>query len=237
MKIKYSALVSDASGKLNGSVAARNRYGSYLRNKITPVNKQSPAQMQVRSLFGAISKLWGNISASARAGWEQLSKEHPYSDIFGDSRVLQGSAMFQKINMNLHKAGLPMIEVARKPELTGILQELDTDIQVVDGVLDELEVKGEFDENPTENTRVVVYATPPISAGRSFVKNDFRLIGVYEPTFTDTTSETDITADYIAVHGNEIAENTRIFTRVAVLDSISGFQGPGFEIAKEPVFT
>ena len=44
MKIKLSALVSDARGKLNGSYMAKSQHGLVLRNKMTPKNPKSSKQ-------------------------------------------------------------------------------------------------------------------------------------------------------------------------------------------------
>ena len=50
-KIKFGMMMTDASGKLGGQVFSKNRGGSYVRTKSTPVNRQSSAQMNVRGIF------------------------------------------------------------------------------------------------------------------------------------------------------------------------------------------
>lgn len=226
MKIKYSALVSGASGKLNGSVAANNRYGAYFRNKGIVTNVQSATQMAVRSVFGAISKMWRQLTDGEREAWKNYSKEHPYNDIFGDSRILQGSSFFQKVNMNLHKANLPLLESPLAPAPLGALVEVGVAGTAAANELTALSALARFDEVPTANTLLAIYATPAMSAGRSFVKNDFRLIEVH--SFTPATE--DVTADildsYEEVFGTSISEGQVIHVLVAALDSVSGLQGP-----------
>ena len=66
-KVLFSALISDMRNKLNGSVFAKNRGGSYLRTKVTPVNPQTVAQVHKRQ-HGAGNLRGGNraLSGSAR---------------------------------------------------------------------------------------------------------------------------------------------------------------------------
>ena len=40
-KILTTAIVADIRNKLNGSVFSKNRYGAYVRTKVTPVNPQT----------------------------------------------------------------------------------------------------------------------------------------------------------------------------------------------------
>src|SRR5690606_27930634 len=49
MKVQFSGLgVVAGSGKIQGTVAARNRSGAYLRVKVTPVNPQTTYQQAAR---------------------------------------------------------------------------------------------------------------------------------------------------------------------------------------------
>src|SRR3546814_20356183 len=65
-KVKFGALMTDARGKLGGHVFSKNRAGSYLRTKVTPVNPQTSYQTSVRALFGAISPQWSGLSQAVR---------------------------------------------------------------------------------------------------------------------------------------------------------------------------
>ena len=93
-KIKYSALVQEMRNKLNGSVLSKNRYGNYVRNKTTPVNPQTVFQQNQRSRLSAVSQAWSSLSEEARRGFARLAENHPYTDIFGDQKKLDGKAMF-----------------------------------------------------------------------------------------------------------------------------------------------
>jgi len=45
--IKFSAIVSDARGKIGGNVFSRNKGGSYIRSYVKPINPSTPKQTQV----------------------------------------------------------------------------------------------------------------------------------------------------------------------------------------------
>ena len=61
-KIKMTAIVADMRNKLNGSVFSRNRGGAYIRTKVTPINPQTAAQVQARSLLTSLSQGFRSLS-------------------------------------------------------------------------------------------------------------------------------------------------------------------------------
>lgn len=170
MKIKYSALVSDARGKLNGSVASRNRYGNYLRNKMTPVNRRTTFQQANRAIFGAMSAHWNGITEAQRTAWRNYANDNPYTDIFGDQKTLQGNSMFTGTNTLLLNAGLPALDVpdVTDVDLPHILLSIETLSTTVFGL--------EISDDDTDADKIVIYATPPVSAGKLFLKNDYRIV-------------------------------------------------------------
>lgn len=197
MKIKYSALVSDARGKLNGSVASKNRYGSYLRNKMTPVNRRTDFQQAVRSRFGAMSAKWNEITEAQRDAWRSYANDKPYTDIFGDQKTLQGNSMFTGVNTLLLNAQLPVLDApdSSSVDLPYLGLSIDT--------LSVSEMSIELANTTTDADKIVVYATPPVSAGKKFLKNDYRIVDVLE--ITDfAQGEADIITAYALRFGTPI---------------------------------
>lgn len=223
MKIKYSALVSDARGKLNGSVASKNRYGQYLRNKMTPVNPQTNHQMAVRGQFGSLSSLWPNLTQGERDSWKTAGQDSPETNIFGDTITLQPNVFFIKRNMLLTTAGLPIIETAVKT--TEIeYQNITIETLTPNAITIDLEHE-EFNEGAK---KMVVYATRPMSAGREFLKNDYRVIGVLdENDFLDGSSyqKADIIDLYKARFGTPIV-GSRIGVAVKCVNETGGVSLP-----------
>lgn len=110
-KIKFSALVSDVRNSLNGSTFARNRGGSYFRNKTTPTNPKSAPQNLVRAGFAYVSQAWRGLTEEQRLSWNEGAINFPYTDAFGDSHTLSGFGVFQKLNTNLHSIGVAINDV------------------------------------------------------------------------------------------------------------------------------
>lgn len=233
MRIKWSALVSDVRGKLNGSVASKNRYGSYLRNKVTPTNPQTASQMRVRGTFGAISRLWGGLTDSQRKAWETFSQKNKISNIFGDLVTLQGNAMFQRCNMNLSKIDVPYISVPGFPLPPAIIEDAKIAVTKVDKDITVMDASVVFDGIPGEGNVIVVYATPPISAGRSFTKNELRLIAFGTVDERSATTEIDILNKYSEIFGTVLEDGEHIDARVAIVDIKTGIQSPPFPARME----
>lgn len=100
-KIKWSALVSEISGKLNGSVIARGKNYVTIRNRVIPVNVQSSFQMEVRQIFGIISKNWSTLTEEQRQAWNNAVPQWIGTGIFADALTLSGKSLYQKLNNNL----------------------------------------------------------------------------------------------------------------------------------------
>src|SRR5699024_4060128 len=71
----------------------------------TPVNPQTAYQQAVRQRLGSVSAAWRNLSQPQRMAWTETSKSAPFTDIFGDTKVLDGKAFFVKLNSNLLSIG------------------------------------------------------------------------------------------------------------------------------------
>lgn len=94
MKVLIGALYLDMRGRLGGSVASRNRYGSYLRNYVVPTNPSTTRQELVRTGFSLAIAAWKALSATYRANWETYAASCNFSDRFGTNYKLSGVSIF-----------------------------------------------------------------------------------------------------------------------------------------------
>lgn len=170
-KVLFTAIVADMRNKLNGTVFSKNRYGAYTRTKVTPVNPQSADQQTVRGRFGAFSANWRGLSEADRISWINAAPAFPIIDIFGNSKILSGHALYNKVNLNLAQAGQAAITTApsavEMPSLVSlaIVPEGPGTLPMTAGIT---AVPAGFS--------CVVFATPTYGAGISFVKNKFRYL-------------------------------------------------------------
>lgn len=228
-KIKYSALVSDMRNKLNGSVMSANRYGSYIRNKVTPVNPQTSFQQNARALFGALSSDWRGLTDSQRASWISATKEFPFTDIFGDTKHLSGQSLFVKLNANLEytngtrKLSAPA-PVAFPDFKLGLIDETDSIQTGIDFDF------GDAEEIPA-GFGLAVYVTDPIPPGVNFVKNRFRRMpGAIGSGLDAGTFQYD-GVTYSGRFG-AIPAGYTVRIRVALVSLDSGQMGVPFELTK-----
>lgn len=109
-KIKLSAIgITNISGKSGGSVFAHNKNGNYVRRLGIATQPQTAKQTLARSIFGVISRMWGNLTQAQREAWKSFGAENPKTDQFGDSRPLTGRQAFISVNSNLQTLSLTPI--------------------------------------------------------------------------------------------------------------------------------
>lgn len=221
-KVKFSALVSEMRNKLNGSVFSKNRAGNYLRNKVTPVNPRTVLQQNVRGRFGSLSSSWRGLTEAERQSWIDKAVEFPYNDIFGDQKILTGLQLYVKLNSNLEQAGESPLTNAPSPQPVTQLLALQATYDDTAGS-EELMLNMNY-AGVLPSTGIFVYATPPVGAGISFVKNLYRFIAHESPN----PATLDIYADYVARFG-EIGTGQKVFIRVACINELTGQVGTALE--------
>lgn len=179
MKLKFGAIVTDGRGKIGGHVASKNRAGAYLRTKVTPSNPNTVAQAQARGILGSLSQGWSQLTDSQRQGWNNAVKEWGTTDIFGDIKNPSGINLFVKLNANLVSVGLPQVsDVPARSEVPAVVVTLAVYRISTDTI------SFGFDSTLADAHIALVRATPRLSAGVSFVKSQFRVIG-YENVVDD----------------------------------------------------
>lgn len=225
MKIKWGMMMTDGRGKLGGQVASKNRGGAYVRTKVTPVNPQSLAQSSVRANFSAVSALWRGLTDENRASWNEAVNNWQRTDIFGDLKTPSGFNLFMRLCTPLQNAfgdviiGLYAPTPVEMPALSDVSATYDTGADTLSLATD---VANDLD---LDQYVYNIYATAPQSAGKSFVKNDFRLIGWVEAD----ASTRDIAGLYNAKFGN-LPVNSNVQIRVQALSRATGQLGVPFDV-------
>lgn len=223
MKMKFGALVVDGRGKIGGQVASKNRAGAYLRTKVTPVNPQTSAQSTVRNRLSGISSSWRSLTAAQRLAWNSAVSDYAKTDIFGDLRNPTGFNLYQRLNNNLLTCGESAI--TSPPAVVAVDAFTSLSLAAEDGTVAE-DVALTFAPAVAADHLVKVYATPPLSAGKAFVKSEYRLIEILA---NSASSPADITASYIAVHGSTGEVGQKIFVKVVQVEESTGIAGVQME--------
>jgi hypothetical protein len=217
MKMKFGAIVVDGRGKIGGHVASKNRAGAYLRTKVTPVNRNSPTQIAVRGRLSLISKAWRGLAAAVIVAWNAAVSDYKRTDIFGDIKNPTGFTLYQKLNNNSLRNDGAAITTPPLPVAVPYLTTF-TPTAVHAGA-----VSIAFAVTPVPaGMAYEISATKGLSAGISFVKSEFRIIGRQASA---AISPYVATADYDAVFGAAGAIGTKTFFQVRVCNLATGQMG------------
>lgn len=213
-KVKFSALISEMRNKLNGSVFSKNRAGNYLRNKVTPVNPQSDAQVEARSRLAQFSQGWRSLTEAQRNAWIGAVDNWTTTDIFGDTVKPSGNNLYTKLNANIALAGGVAISVPPAPTGATALTSLSI---APDSVTPEFII--DFAATPVPaNHSLVIEATAPQSPGINFFKSKYRVILVAPAA---TASGLNVITQYTAKFGNLIA-GQKVSVRCKMINTLTG---------------
>lgn len=209
--------IVDIRNKINGTVFSKNRYGAYARTKVTPVNPQTDAQQAARNNLSTWSQAWRGLTESERQSWIDGAANFPFTDIFGNSKILSGQALYVKLNVNLQNVGGTALTACPAPvaipAITGLSLVADDSANTVIVTFAPTPVAADFE--------MVIYATPNVTAGKTFVKNLFRLV---TSVAAAGTSPADISTAYIARFGDPV-EGNKIFIKAVMVSTTTGQQG------------
>ena len=217
MKMKFGALVVDGRGKIGGHVASKNRGGAYLRTKVTPVNGQTVAQNSIRNRFTTLSQAWRGLSQANRDAWNAAVSDYSRTDIFGDLHNPTGFNLYQRLNNNLVTIGQAASATPPLPEAVGEVTVLV--LAIAEGAATMTFTMGAAVPALTD---VKVFATAPMSAGKSFVKSEYRLISILPPA---EATPYDVKADYLAKYGGIGVAGQKIFVKLVAVNETTGQEG------------
>jgi len=109
--VKFGNGVSDIRGSIAGNVYSKNRYGSYIRNKVVPVNPQSSAQQAIRNIMAEIVSRWQAIVTQVqREAWEVYAASIEVTNKLGDSIKLTGFNHYVRSNTARRNIGFTPID-------------------------------------------------------------------------------------------------------------------------------
>lgn len=208
--------MADARNKLNGNVFSKNRYGAYIRTKVTPVNPQTSYQQNQRQQLASLSSQWRGLTQAQRDAWISSTGNFPRTDIFGNTKILSANVLFVGLNKNLLNAGEDTIDDAPAPVSIPEIQISDLSAAAGTPALS-------FSIDPAalpSDTALFVKATGNVGPGKQFVKNLLRFIG----TATPTTGSVDILSAWQARFGTLVA-GQRITVQIYLVSTITGQAG------------
>jgi hypothetical protein len=205
------------SGKVGGTVASKNRGGAYLRTWVKPVNPRTMAQTFQRDQLASLAAGFRGLGATTIKAWNAAAYNFPMKNRLGSTIIPSGLDLYVALNVNLISIGVAQITVPPVPQ-----DVLGFNTLSATGVASVLSVV--FSGTPSPATSAaLIFATPGLSSGKSFVKSEYRLIG-HMPI--STASPFPITSLYTAKFGAYIPL-TKIFINLRPVNIVSGQQQIG----------
>jgi len=223
MKIKFGAIVTDGRNKIGGHVASKNRSGNYMRTKVTPVNPNTASQLNARSSLSTFAQGWRSLTEAQRAAWNAAVSQFSKTDIFGDIKNPTGLNLYVKINTTLALIG--QAALTNPPVPTGVLT---TNIGGLAADVSDLEINLEMGGAVPAGTYMVVRATSPQSAGKSFFKSEFRNIQVFAPA---EIALVNLEAPYTAKFGAFPQAGKKISVEVFYVTAATGLRSASQSIS------
>lgn len=212
MKIMFSGLgVTDGRGKINGTVASKNRAGAYARVKVSPVNPQSTYQLTERNRLKSLSQAWRALTAVQRAAWVRAVSNFMRSDVFGSMKALSGQQLFVSLNRNLVNAG--QTQITSPPLPSAVEQPVAGTLVITNGGAKTVAYTG-----TTAASTLLIWATDGLSPGIGFVKNRYKQI---QSAAGNIASPIDIAAAYQARFGDP-AVGTKVYVKIEAVNNTTG---------------
>lgn len=223
-KILFTAVVADMRNKIAGTVFSRNRAGAFARTKVTPVNPQTTYQTGSRSRFTGWSQGWRGLTDAQRSSWNDATTSYPKTDQFGNIYYLTGAQLYQSLNNTLQVvSGTALTEPPVPDSVEAITSASFT---MANGTP---AASLTFAPTPVPaNTAYMIYATPGVSPGVNFVKNQFRLITVAAAA---ASSPLDFLTAYTTKFGSVPAAGQKVFLKIVPVNTVTGQQGQGFQVS------
>lgn len=218
MKTKFGSIIVDGRGKIGGHVASKNRSGSYLRTKVTPVNPKTSFQTAIRNRLAGLATGWAGLTDAQRGAWNAAVDKWKKSNIFGDVVISSGFNLYCRLNSNILMAAgtaitTPAVPVAIPPITTLTLT----------GAVGTPALSLVFAPTPVAtNYTLMIEATPALAPGKTFVKNMFRIVSTVAAA---GTSPKNLLADWNTKFGTLTPAGNKVWVRVTLVNKLTGQAG------------
>jgi hypothetical protein len=220
-KIQLGSHINGISGKLSGDVFSHNKGTAYMRKKGRVSNPKTTAQIGVRNRFTGLSQGWKSITAAQRLAWNAGGVNFTKKGVFGITKVPSGAQLYQKLNNNLLNIGSALI--ADCPQPASVPNFTSAGLTAAAGTP---ALSLTFAPAIPATIKVLIFATAPQSAGKTYIKNHYRQIGVLATT---DTSPKNLLALYTAKFGSVGLAGQQIFVKLVPVLISNGQAGASIQ--------
>lgn len=209
MALFKSDRLTSASGSVGGTTYSHNRFGLYTRARRVPVNPNTTSQQRARNAFSASSADWRSLTDAQRAAWNAYAAASPVANALGDSVTLTGAMAYTSQNSFTNQVGLGSF--ADAPTTPGRVP-LGLPSIVIDDSTNGATIT-DFAADILDTTTIALFLGSPVSAGVSFFKGPYQLVGSGTPT-----TGTLVLAGLVGRNGLPLVAGQRVPYRIAGAD-------------------
>jgi len=207
-----SDLIAQGSGSLNGLTFSHNRYGSYLRNRSTPVNPNTARQQAARNAFAQAAVHWsGTLTEANRVAWNDYAAAVPVLNSIGQTVFLTGFAMFLRSASMAILAGETIVAagptVLTLPSVDGTMAATVSEAtQLISVAFDNT-----LDWANEDDATMYVSMMKPVGAGRYYLVGHQRYsAGIDGDSVTPPTSPQTIACPFVCTEAQKVIVSCRI---------------------------
>lgn len=173
-KVKFGAVVSDTRGSVEGITFSRGRAGAVVRRKASPSLQQTVYTQPVRVGLATLSRRWfAELSQLQRDAWIALADANPVTDVFGNSFLLTGQQLYNRVNQIRRQAGLGALDSAPADQVVLGLETLSVSAEAP------ATLTVSYTATPlAAGYRLYLFSTACLSPGKIARKSDARFLGV-----------------------------------------------------------
>lgn len=171
---------TQASGKADGLIYARNQYGAYTRDYVVPTQPDSAPQLAWRAAMTACNTAWNNpafIDATHLGLWQQFAENFRSTNRFGKTIKLGAKEWFIKFNIWRSAKGLSLVDSPPKNPLPNYYPEITI-------YWDTGGIYAEVFPRPVDTQFVHFRGNGPWNATRNFAPNTMSFLGNYDVATT-----------------------------------------------------
>lgn len=200
--IKYSGLVDQLRGRLNGTVFSRFNSGFNSYKKGQPSRWGSDTQQHMRQGFQQAARLWKQLSQSIKNNWQTIAAASPVKNRLGDDVTIPAYQYFLKCFQYARAANRTFVSnpatTLLKPIQADMLSaHLTTSYKNGRYVIDWLEIEAITIASAQSTGYVLVYLSQPIADNNSNYDSTYYVAG---SQFIPTWFQPD---DYIYIEVSE----------------------------------
>jgi len=206
------------SGKIAGTVFTNSgSAGAFIRVWAKPKNARTALQQFVRGILSGISSSFRSLTAPQIDAWNSAV------NVFGDSKVVTGSQLYQRINNILLSIGATVVADPPVVASTDSILSATPASSAGGGTFTLALVTFGGAVLVPADTTAVLEATPQLSNGRNFFgKSQYRQVGIYAAGVS--INPLNIASDYVAKFGSLVA-GAKVGLRIRFVFNDTGLFG------------